>query len=132
MPVFNNPRQVIVIKGGDGWLTALLALAGLVMLAVAVAAVAWWAAANAVALEAGALGIVVVLTVSIWVLRRWFTVMYWNPDAAPRPRAALPAAATVVVHRHVVEYAPAAIENPSPVITAAVMAAALEAEEVPR
>jgi hypothetical protein len=96
----------------------------------AVAAVVAFALAHAAILAFGLGAICVVLTASTWALKRWCTVLYWNPAAMRRPRQAI--AATTVIHRHVIEYAPAAIQNPNPVVTAAVIAAAAECEEIPR
>jgi hypothetical protein len=120
--------------GGEGPAVLAVIIAGVIALAaVAVMAVVEFAVANAVILALGCAGIAVVVTVSTWVLRRWFTVMCWNPGPAPR-RPVRQAVTTVVhVHRHVIEYAPAAIEAPKQqIVTAAVLAAALQTEEIPR
>jgi hypothetical protein len=119
--------------GGEGpAVLAVIVAAVIALAAVAVMAVVEFAVANAVILALGCAGIVVVVTVSTWVLLRWFTVGYW--ESAPPVRRREPAQAiTTVVHRHVIEYAPAAIEAPKQqIVTAAVLAAALQTEEIPR
>jgi hypothetical protein len=116
--------------GGIG-AAAIIAIVAAAVIA-AVAAVVAFALAHAAILAFGLAAICVVLTASTWALKRWCTVLYWNPAAMRRrPQQAL-TTTTVVIHRHVIEYAPSAIQNPNAVVTAAVIATGRETEEIPR
>jgi hypothetical protein len=117
--------------GGDAPFL-LVAAVVIVALAAAVAAVVAFVFAHAVILAWGLAGAGAVLTAGIWLVHRYLTVCYWAAAVPQRP--APKQVTSVIVHRHVFEYAPApaAIENQPQVIQAAVIAAALEAEEVPR
>lgn len=136
MPTFIRPARVTVSDDGSGAGLALAGIAAAVaaafLIAAATAAVARFVLAYSVVLCAGAGVIAGVILAGVWVLRRWFTVVYFNPDAM-RARRAVPPRAVVHLHRHVIEYAPApaAIQNPPP-LPGAVIAAAIENEEIPR
>jgi hypothetical protein len=110
----------------------LVASVVVVALAAAVLAVVAFVVAHAVVLAWGLAGIGVVLTVGTWLVHRYLTVCYWAAAVPSRPPP--PPITTVFVHRHVIEYAPApaAIENQRQVVQAAVIAAALETQEVPK
>jgi hypothetical protein len=133
-----------VSDGGCGGGPAIGAVTALVVavfaLAALVAAVVAFVLAHAVVLAWGFGGVGFVVAAGDWLAWRYLTVCYWNPAAAVQARRqAVVSARTaqvtqVVVHRHVIEYAeaPPAIENPHPLVTAAVLAAARETEEIPR
>jgi hypothetical protein len=122
--------------GGDGFEVAVVIVAACAAVVAAVSAVVWFVTAYAVALAACSAGAVVVLAVSTWLLRRYLTVLYYNPAALAEARARQKPkqVTTTMIHRHLIEYvpAPAAIENQNHVVTAAVLAAAHETEEIPR
>ena len=107
MPVFDNPRKVIVIPGGGDPVAGFLALLGIAALVVAGAAIDWFLITFALILEAGAVAIVVVLTAGTLLARRYLTVLQWDESAAAvqaarRARVQRARVLGVVIHRHVV------------------------------
>ena len=82
MPVFDNPRKVIVIPGGGDPVAGFLALLGIAALVVAGIAIDWFLVTYALILEAGAVAIVVILTAGTLLARRYLTVLQWDENAA--------------------------------------------------
>jgi len=83
MPVFHNPRQVIVSDSGGPDLTLLLAVAAI---GAVLAAVVWFVVHFAMVLAIGAGVIAVILAAGTWLLRRYCTVVHWSPEAADTVR----------------------------------------------
>ena len=107
MPVFDNPRKVIVIPGGGDPVAGFLALLGIAALVVAGIAIDWFLVTYALILEAGAVAIVVILTAGTLLARRYLTVLQWDESAAAvqaarRARVQRARVLGVVIHRHVV------------------------------